>query len=384
MLKYITSESICAFYLTMFSLLAPLTHTATGGVSTFILMGGLGLCFTATIYVAHRDRKSIQYHFLFTILFVVGLLFCFDYMARPNAETSNYLYSFFIYGAFTVFFGAQVIDFKYFLRSYSILAVICGIIMARDPLQDYQWSHDYMEFGFVSMLPAFAGAMTLFTVFKSKISGVLMLLFFVELVIFANKGSVLTALILFVIGLSFFRNENKIKLKQVATFIIILFLFYLYYAEVFLIFVKIAGDLGFDSYSLNTMKLIFENTSSNVVYDSRYEIWRNALLYFHENPFLGCGIGYYKSISEGYEHNVLFEVLNSWGLIGGLLFFIVLFKSIFRIFVEIDYSRQTTIILFLIVAIVPLLTSLTFWAYQPFWAFITFSLIKSKSIYYQE
>lgn len=382
MLKYITSESICAFYLTMFSLLAPLTHTATGGVSTFILMGGLGLCFTATIYVAHRDRKSIQYHFLFTILFVVGLLFCFDYMARPNAETSNYLYSFFIYGAFTVFFGAQVIDFKYFLRSYSILAVICGIIMARDPLQDYQWSHDYMEFGFVSMLPAFAGAMTLFTVFKSKISGVLMLLFFVELVIFANKGSVLTALILFVIGLSFFRNENKIKLKQVATFIIILFLFYLYYAEVFLIFVKIAGDLGFDSYSLNTMKLIFENTSSNVVYDSRYEIWRNALLYFHENPFLGCGIGYYKSISEGYEHNVLFEVLNSWGLIGGLLFFIVLFKSIFRIFVEIDYSRQTTIILFLIVAIVPLLTSLTFWAYQPFWAFITFSLIKSKSIYY--
>lgn len=382
MLKYITSESICAFYLTMFSLLAPLTHTATGGVSTFILMGGLGLCFTATIYVAHRDRKSIQYHFLFTILFVVGLLFCFDYMARPNAETSNYLYSFFIYGAFTVFFGAQVIDFKYFLRSYSILAVICGIIMARDPLQDYQWSHDYMEFGFVSMLPAFAGAMTLFTVFKSKISGVLMLLFFVELVIFANKGSVLTALILFVIGLSFFRNENKIKLKQVATFIIILFLFYLYYAEVFLIFVKIAGDLGFDSYSLNTMKLIFENTSSNVVYDSRYEIWRNALLYFHENPFLGCGIGYYKSISEGYEHNVLFEVLNSWGLIGGLLFFIVLFKSIFRIFVEIDYSRQTTIILFLIVAIVPLLTSLTFWAYQPFWAFITFSLIKSRSIYY--
>lgn len=382
MLKYITSESICAFYLTMFSLLAPLTHTATGGVSTFILMGGLGLCFTATIYVAHRDRKSIQYHFLFTILFVVGLLFCFDYMARPNAETSNYLYSFFIYGAFTVFFGAQVIDFKYFLRSYSILAVICGIIMARDPLQDYQWSHDYMEFGFVSMLPAFAGAMTLFTVFKSKISGVLMLLFFVELVIFANKGSVLTALILFVIGLSFFRNENKIKLKQVATFIIILFLFYLYYAEVFLIFVKIAGDLGFDSYSLNTMKLIFENTSSNVVYDSRYEIWRNALLYFHENPFLGCGIGYYKSISEGYEHNVLFEVLNSWGLIGGLLFFIVLFKSIFRIFVEIDYSRQTTIILFLIVAIVPLLTSLTFWAYQPFWAFITFSLIKLKSIYY--
>lgn len=382
MLKYITSESICAFYLTMFSLLAPLTHTATGGVSTFILMGGLGLCFTATIYVAHRDRKSIQYHFLFTILFVVGLLFCFDYMARPNAETSNYLYSFFIYGAFTVFFGAQVIDFKYFLRSYSILAVICGIIMARDPLQDYQWSHDYMEFGFVSMLPAFVGAMTLFTVFKSKISGVLMLLFFVELVIFANKGSVLTALILFVIGLSFFRNENKIKLKQIATFIIILFLFYLYYAEVFLIFVKIAGDLGFDSYSLNTMKLIFENTSSNVVYDSRYEIWRNALLYFHENPFLGCGIGYYKSISEGYEHNVLFEVLNSWGLIGGLLFFIVLFKSIFRIFVEIDYSRQTTIILFLIVAIVPLLTSLTFWAYQPFWAFITFSLIKSKSIYY--
>ena len=382
MLKYITNESICAFYLTMFSLMAPLTHTAEGGSSTMILMGGLLLCLAATVYVKHRDQTPIKYQFLVITLCVVGVLFCFDYVIRPNKETSNYIYSFLIYGAFTIFFCAQVVDFRYFLKSYSILAVICGLIMVRDPLFDYQWSNNYMEFGFVSMLPAFAGAMILFTAFKYKISGLLMCLFFVELMIFANKGSVLTAIILFIIGFSFFRNGNKINLKQIVTIVFILLMLYLYYTDIFLFFVGIADKLGVASYSLNTMKLILENSSDNAVYDSRIDIWNNALQYFHQNPIIGCGIGYYKSVSEGYEHNLILEVLNSWGIVGAILLFVTLFRSMVRIAKKISFSQQTTIVSFLIIAIFPLLTSMTFWAYQPFWAFITFSLVKSR-IFYQ-
>lgn len=381
MLKYITHESICAFYLTMFSLMAPLTHTAEGGSSTMILMGGLLLCLAATVYVTHRNQTPIKYQFLITILSVVSVLFCFDYVIRPNKETSNYIYSFLIYGAFTIFFCAQVVDFRYFLKSYSILAAICGLVMASDPLFDYQWSNTYMEFGFVSMLPAFAGTMILFTAFKYKISGLLMCLFFVELMIFANKGSVLTALILFIIGFSFFRNGNKINLKQITTIVFVLLILYLYYADIFLFFVGIADNLGVDSYSLNTMKIILANSSDNAVYDSRIDIWNNALQYFYQNPIIGCGIGYYKSVSEGYEHNLILEVLNSWGIVGAILLLVILFKSVTRIVKRISFYQQTTIISFLIIAIFPLLTSMTFWAYQPFWAFITFSLVKSKKFY---
>lgn len=381
MLKYITNESICAFYLTMFSLMAPLTHTAEDGSSTMILMGGLLLCLAATVYVTHRNQTPIKYHFLITILCVVGVLFCFDYVIRPNKETSNYIYSFLIYGAFTIFFCAQVVDFRYFLKSYSILAVICGLIMARDPLFNYQWSNNYMEFGFVSMLPAFAGAMILFTAFKYKISGLLMCLFFVELMLFANKGSILTSLVLFVIGFSFFRDGNKINLKQIITIVFVLLILYLYYADIFLFFVGIADNLGVASYSLNTMKIILENSSDNAVYDSRIDIWNNALQYFHQNPIIGCGIGYYKSVSEGYEHNLILEVLNSWGIVGVILLFVTLFKSMARIVKKISFFQQTTIISFLIIAIFPLLTSMTFWAYQPFWAFITFSFVKSRKFF---
>lgn len=380
MLKYITNESICSLYLTMFSLMAPLTHTAEGGKSTMILIGGLLLCLAATVYVAHRNRTPIKYHFLFAILCVVGVLFGFDYVIRPNEETSNYIYSFLIYGAFTIFFCAQVVDFRYFLKSYSIFAVVCGLIMARDPLFDYQWSNNYMEFGFVSMLPAFTGAIILFTVFKYKISGVLMCVFFVELMIFANKGSVLTALILFIIGVSFFRNENKINLKQITTVVFVLLILYLYYVDIFLFFVKIADNLGFDSYSLNTMKLILENSSDNAVYDSRIDIWNNALQYFYHNPIIGCGIGYYKSVSDGYEHNLVLEVLNSWGIVGAIILFVTVFKSVSKI-VKMSFLQQTTVISFLIIAILPLLTSMTFWAYQPFWVFITFSLLKTRKYY---
>lgn len=381
MLKYITNESICAFYLTMFSLMAPLTHTAEGGSSTVILMGGLLLCLAATVNVTHRNRTPIKHRFFITILCIVGVLFGFDYVIRPNEETSNNLYSFLIYGAFTIFFCAQVVDFRYFLKSYSILAVIGGLIMARDPLFDYQWSNDYMEFGFVSMLPAFAGAMILFTAFKYKISALLMCLFFVELMIFANKGSVLTALILFIVGFSFFRNGNKINLKQITSIVFVLLILYLYYADILLFFIGIADNLGVASYSLDTIKIILENSSDNAVYDSRIDIWNNALRYFHQNPIIGCGIGYYKSVSEGYEHNIILEVLNSWGIVGAILLFVTLFKSVTRILKKISFTQQTTIISFLILAILPLLTSMTFWAYQPFWAFITFSLAKSRKFY---
>lgn len=378
MFKYITNESICAFYLTMFALFAPLTHTAKGGISTLILIGGLALCFAATAYVTHRNKRPIKYHFFFATIGFIGVLFGFDYATRPNEEISNYIYSFLTYGAFTIFFCAQVVDFKYFLKSYAILTVICGLIMARDPLFNYQWSNDYMEFGFTSMLPAFAGAMILFTVFKYKISGLLMCLFFVELMIFANKGSVLTALVLFIIGFSFFRNENKMNIKQITAFVFVLFFLYLYYADIFLFSVGIADKLGVTSYSLNTMKIIMENTNDNIIYDSRIDIWNNALQYFQQNPIIGCGIGYYKSVSEGYEHNLFLEVLNSWGIVGGLILFVTLFKSVLRIFVKYTFSKQTTAILFLIIAIIPLLTSMTFWAYQPFWAFITFSLANQR------
>lgn len=208
-----------------------------------------------------------------------------------------------------------------------------------------------------------------------------MCLFFVELMIFANKGSVLTALILFIIGFSFFRNENKINLKQIATIVFVLLILYLYYADIFLFFVGIADNLSVDSYSLNTMKIILANSSDNAVYDSRIDIWNNALQYFHQNPIIGCGIGYYKSVSEGYEHNLILEVLNSWGIVGAILLFVILFKSVTRIIKRISFYQQTTIISFLIIAIFPLLTSMTFWAYQPFWAFITFSLVKSRKFY---
>lgn len=379
MYKYISNESICAFYLTMFSLLSPLTHTATMGSSTLILMCCLGLCFISTFYVVIRDNRPICFHFLFLLLFVIGLLFSFDILIRPNAEIFNYIYSFLIYGAFTVFFCAQVVDFNFFLKTYCILSVISGLIMARDPLQDYLWSNTYMEFGFVSMLPAFSGAVILFTVFKYKISGILMLLFFVELVIFANKGSVLAALVLFIIYVSFFRNRRKNNIKKISVFILSILFLYFYYMDILVFFLGIVRDFGFDSYSLRTMQIVFENTSDNVVFDSRLDIWEKALQYFYNNPLLGCGIGFFHSVSGGYEHNILLEVLNSWGIVGFLILFVIIYKCVFVIFNERNFLRQTTIVFFFIISFIPLLTSLTFWAYQPFWALLTFSLIKQKS-----
>lgn len=94
------------------------------------------------------------------------------------------------------------------------------------------------------------------------------------------------------------------------------------------------------------MKIILANLSDNAVYDSRIDIWNNALQYFHQNPIIGCGIGYYKSVSEGYEHNLILEVLNSWGIVGAILLFVILFKSVTRIIKEYHFINKRLLFLF--------------------------------------
>lgn len=375
--RFINSESICAFYLTMFSLLSPITHTVDG-ISTLVLSIGLCCCFIGILLVSRYERQKKQYNFLLGSVFFIIILFLADISIRPNDEIASIFYSFIVYGALTMFFCVRVSDYTRFLKSYCFISFLCGLIMLIDPLQDYKWSNTYMEFGFVSMLPAFAASTVLYTVFKLKKYIIFMLLFFVELVIFANKGSIVTALILLIVGMFFFRNNNRFSIKQFVVLTIILILLFSLYLDILLFFFDIADRLGFDSYSLKTISLVVDNVSDNSVYDTRFDIWRHALTLYNENPIMGNGIGSFRARNEGYEHNVFIEILNSWGIIGIGVFIIVLFKAFSNILHETDKIKQSTEIVFCIIAFVPLLTSLTFWAYQPFWAFLALTLKKGE------
>ena len=88
-----------------------------------------------------------------------------------------------------------------------------------------------------------------------------------------------------------------------------------------------------------------------------------------EHPILGNGTGTFNVRYDGYEHNIFLEVLNSWGIIGITILCVVFYKSWITILKMKDYDKKALSVTFMILALVPLMVSMTFWNYQVFWAF---------------
>ena len=366
--KYILShEFIAAFYVTMFSILSPLTHTAADGTSTVILTLALAICFVMSFIV--KKSANVSYMPLVKILAVVGGLFLFDAAFRSNDDISKYIYYFMIYGGFTLFFVNYIADYEKFTKCYIVLTLISGVVMAKDPFQGYIWSNSYMEYGLNTMLPAFAATVLLVFHYKKILAVIPMLAILILLAMCANKGAILTAIVLIIVEVSYIKSNNIISKKTLICLSVIGTAVYIGCLEIFNMLISIADKLGIESYSLNTISIMLANTSSNSVYDSRLDIWNEALHYFYDSPVWGNGIGFFSSHSEGYEHNIILEILNAWGLIGIAFFFVMLQKAFSNYKLTTDLNKKALLCVLFIVAFVPLMSSLTFWASQSFWLF---------------
>ena len=368
MKKYIwTHEFVAAFYVTMFSILSPLTHTSANGTSTVILYLALALCFAMTLLV--KKRVNASYTPLIKILAVVGGFLLFDAIFRSNDDIFEYIYYFVIYGLFTIFFVNYLESFEIFLKCYIALTLISGVVMAMDPFQGYLWSNTYMEYGLNTMLPAFAATVLLVFHYKKKLAVIPMFAILILLAIFANKGAILTAILLIIVGVSYINNNNIVNKKTLIYLGVIVTAMYIGYLEIFKLLIAIADRLGIDSYALITISVILGDTSNNSVYNTRMDIWDEALLYFKDSPIWGNGIGFFSSHSEGYEHNLFLEILNAWGLIGITFFFAMLQKAFSKYKLTADQNKKALLCVLFIVSFVPLMSSLTFWACQSFWLF---------------
>lgn len=370
MIKNLLSPEIfCAVYLLMFSLLAPFTHSSTGS-STIILAGSLILLLIIHILVKIFSNIKSNYSFLIKASIVVLTLFLIDYGFRPNSDISGLLYSFILYGFFPLYFLSSISDYDKFIKSYCLLGIVNGVIMIKDPLQFYAWSGGYMPFGFNFMLPAFASSIILLFYCHYKIAIFPLVIFFMEMLIFANKGSILTALVLLFIGIAYINNGNKISRKVIIITVLCFFSFVLFFQDLFSFAIAIADSLGVDSYALTTIQMILADTSDNHVYDTRLDIWHDAMTTFNKNPVFGCGIGYFSSRNEGYEHNLILEVLNAWGVLGLSILIAVFYKCIRKFLGAQSQTLKVAIIVFAILGVVPLLSSLTLWIHMPFWTFL--------------
>lgn len=181
-------ELITAFYINSFSILTPILKQYSY-VSKYIL--GFEVVVLFIIYVFKSgfklDKRNINRMCLIDI--VVTVLFLIDFLFRKNRFTWIYYYYFLIYGAISAFFFVNVRNYKALLKYWSILAVVGGCMVVKDPLAGYKLSGGYMDFGTI-ILPAFASSFVIFFYYKIRFILPLLSIFFIEIILYADRKSV--------------------------------------------------------------------------------------------------------------------------------------------------------------------------------------------------
>lgn len=304
---------------------------------------------------------------IFIITFFIILIFIISILVNDNQYILNYLYEFFIYGFIPIYLFSKVKDINKVIQIGSKFSIIAFLIYFYDPLINYYYFSDYMSFGLVCMLPIFFFSSLSRKVLHKKGYLLLEIMSLVELLIFCNRGSFLTAMMVEIVFFIVDNSKEKNKYLLIKIFLLI-------GLSVLLVnninnFLKILQDLltklNFDSYSIRAVSLMLSGDSTG--FSGREEIWKNAISYFYENPIIGQGIGAFEKIYEIYTHNFILETLTSTGIMGLILITVSISKYIKKCIMN---ENKCFYFALLIVAIIPLLFSIYIFKWLYFWILI--------------
>lgn len=372
----LSAELLFALYYNSFIFLKPLLITYYSK-STILLLGTAIVI--VTIYIVHsrflfNKKRMIVLGLLFSF---VTVLFLVDYVFRRNINTWDSYYYFLIYGVVPLFLLINVYDYSKVLKYWCIFAFASGLELCLDPFNGYKWAGDYMQFGNGVMLPAFTASIVFATYYKKKKFWAFSILFFLEILMCANKGAFLTAIAVLGIGLLYFANNGRFKIDKTVGVLVVAFIFYFTFDNLVEAMIRFAVNHGINSYSLITFQRMISGTGSSI-YDSRLEIWADAWKEFINNAFFGMGIGGFAEKYGIYAHNFFLDVLVSHGMIIACIVFVFTIKSILHTFRLNNIDKKLYFLIMLFLWFFPTMVSFTFWKIMPFWLFIGLNLYVDK------
>lgn len=362
------NEILLALYMTIFSLMKPILISVPEKstiILTFTIAILIGIWILCELIRTKTIRISIKYAIFILIVYLVILG---EMIFRKNNMLGDIVYKFSIYGAIPILLSSKITDYKKLLWAYAMFSVINGAIYFFDPLKSYSISGNYMDFGFCQMLPAFAGSMIIFFIFKKKYGIILGFVFFVQMFLYANKGATICALCLLMVSYIFLNKENSIIIKRLCVIIFILAVMLFNLKKIVELLIELIKNLNMETYSLVTFLNILQN-NGNEVYHSRTDIWEKAICVFRKRILLGNGIGYFEAQFNGYTHNFLLDIAVSSGLVGIIVILTMLFFSIKRVVKLQDNYKKYFLMIMFVLAFVPMMFSLTYWTVMPFWIY---------------
>lgn len=374
------NELIFVFYLFSFTLLKPIT-TIFSSYSTLILLVITNLLIVTSLFKnKFKLKKLIIYILIFSFIW-----FSLEITLRFNGQTLNYIKDFYIYGLSTMYFLSKVEDFDRVLNYFVLLGFLSYIVMFVDPFIGYAMSETYMVFGF-SVLPSFTAILIGFLFLGIKSFSVISLLAFIQLLVYANRGTILSAIVITVFFYFYNLLMKEITLKTLireaikGSFITLgIFALIRNLTSIIETIYLFLLEKNFNSYSLYSLTRFLNSRDISNEMSPRTAIHNSAWEIIKDNSVFGAGLGWFHDYYGIYSHNIGLDFLLSFGIIGTVIVLIVILRSVvnFRLYSD---SMKIFYLSVLFITAIPLWFSIHFNVSKTFWIIIYIGLT-SKKIY---
>lgn len=370
-------EIIFVIYFWGFTLLRPvLQHFSEH--STKILFAYAMLILITSFWVVIKNKMIASKAYLVILVMIFVLLF--DYLFRFNSYVHTYLYEFLIYGVIPIHLLCQVRDPKQLLKVFSIVSLITFVLYFRDPLTNYTIFGNYMTFGFNLALPAYMGMNIGRKHFRYKWMLVFELICLAEIIIFANRSSLLTVLVFLFIKEIVLTDKNyKIFLKLIGTFLLAV-IAVLNIPNFIQWLQTIIMRMGYSSYALNQYSHYIHYMSLEDLFSGRFYIWEYAKNMISENLIFGHGTGAFQDRYIFYTHNLYYDLLIQYGVIGLVVFCIGCYLSWIKILTYRNIYIKLLGVLFFCLWFPKLFFSIYIFRDIGVWCFMAFGFMKFNSM----
>ncbi len=318
------------------------------------------------------DKTSIIIFFVTTFLFLLSSLF------SPNSVLEGYYREYIIFGAITLFLFSNISDYRRMVKLGAYVSIAVFLIFFIDPLNNYYFFNDYMNFGFMCMLPVFFFCALGRYLFKKKLFIIFEILSIIEILFFCNRGSLLCVIVLEVIFI--FKRIRQIKRKptRIISIAALLIMPLILFANIDTIMSNTINELrniGIKSYSIKTISKMIDGNSTGL--SGRDIIWSNANQFYNQSPLVGNGIGSFEAQYGYYSHNIILDMTTSFGTAGIVLLLIIIVNLLINAN-QSAINEKTMYIALIAMAITPLLFSIYVYKWPYFWMMIYASLSKKK------
>lgn len=342
----------------------------------FDITTATGLLIFALMFVC---KKFIKHHHLgvifFLFLFTVWVIFSSTYTTSSHYYLIKLIkigqiWAAFLAGYYIVIKNREI----YFLKIMILLSIIIGAIYTFGviyfALANKNWDEITAAYLGISLLCSFAfTALIVFNkrLFKPLTLIVLIVISLITMFGSGGRGGILFSAISFIAYAVFERKNSKQIYSGVLVITLAIVVAYNLSDEIKLLFER----------SIYRLSFLFSEEKGNSV-NQRFELINFTLNKIADNPIFGYGLGsfskeYYNIDGRYYPHNIILEIWFELGLIGLIIFGILLLL----LFIKFDVKKNIVYIILLLPPLFNSLKSLDFTEHRLM--FFCFGMILSLS-----